>query len=265
MKRKYIIILILIALGLFFSIRYFSNNSIILEGRYLSATSGKHLIVTDGLSITGRQTPFEMTCDKEDVFNDLSSGDKIRIKMPEQVMNDTYPGYILISTCKKLEDGETKDIPATVLHELISMGWCEQEVAKTATLVTENHKVSLDLPNGWESKYSPDSLSLSIKPNGVSEGSIDIIYYPDGFPFDTVSEYQSESGSIYFDSYKITKYYIFDLDYNVDWDWLDLRSWEYIHFEEPYNQFVIYNNNADQWSEEQILELQSILITLRFE
>ena len=55
------------------------------------------------------------------------------------------------------------------------------------------------------------------------------------------------------------------LDYDISLDYIDLRCWDYIQFAEPYDKFVIYNNGAKSWTEEQILVFKTILITSKFE
>ena len=126
MKNKRIVIITILSLLLVFIsiyiIRY--KDTLRLEGRYLYSQNGTHLIVTNQLSHqTGRYVPFEMICDKNNVFNNLTSGDKIKITIPHQAIMDTYPGYIKIYSCRKLKDGELSDVPSRVLQDLKGLDW----------------------------------------------------------------------------------------------------------------------------------------------
>jgi len=268
MKKKNLILCILtvsmIVVLLIIPKLFNSNSNVYIEGRYLLADNGSHLIVTNYNSPNGSFSPIQMFSQDEKIFENVTSGDLIKIAT-NGVILESYPGQISAFSCIKLKDGERDDVPGDVLQTLIQLNWIKQETAQTAKFITDSINFDVDLPAKWEYKLLSDNQGLRIYPSDVIEGSVDILYYSDGFPLENISDYQAETGSIYFDSYKITRYHYFDLDYDSTHDWLDLRSWDYIHFSEPYQQFVIYNNGADGWTEEQNLTLQNILTTIKFE
>ena len=88
-----------------------------MTGIYLKSKSGNNLIIDEnnGPIVMGNETG------KEDIFDDLKSGDKIEITCGPN--RETYPGGTEIYSCKLIERGSLDDIPKDVLDKLQEMKW----------------------------------------------------------------------------------------------------------------------------------------------
>ena len=58
---------------------------------------------------------------KENIFDNLKSGDRIRITY-DSIM-ETYPGKTNIYSCKLIEKGSLDNIPKDTLDKLKEMNW----------------------------------------------------------------------------------------------------------------------------------------------
>jgi len=88
-----------------------------LEGQYLKAKDGAHFIISD-------QGPCRMKpTDDSIVFDDLTDGDRIKVKIT--VIEESYPLQAPIYGVEKLSDGEYSDIDAAVISQLSDLGWVQ--------------------------------------------------------------------------------------------------------------------------------------------
>lgn len=126
MKKKIIVILstILAILLLLFAICFVGfgiasfNGYSISEGRVLITDTGSYMIIMDN-------SPIEMSnqSKNEEIFKGLTSGDKILIV--HDGIEESYPGGTGVYFCKKLYDGEYKDLPEQVIVSLIELGYID--------------------------------------------------------------------------------------------------------------------------------------------
>lgn len=120
MKKRIKIVLLLslaivvIAIGIC-TVYLASTNQTIMVGRCLLATNGKYLIINEN------GNPIVMGNEREDLFDDLQSGDKIL--MVCGVTLTSYPGETAVTKCWLIGAGSITDIPNAALSELRSMGW----------------------------------------------------------------------------------------------------------------------------------------------
>lgn len=93
-----------------------SNISLMtIEGPCVVAENGSFLVVSD------RGEPIVMISEDKSVFNDLTTGDTVKIQC-EYVM-ETYPAQTYITDLEFVKNGEITDVPADVLENLEELGW----------------------------------------------------------------------------------------------------------------------------------------------
>ena len=126
MKRKILVILatiVAILLLLFaicfvvFGIASFKGYGV-MEGKVLVTNTG-YMIIDDDNS------PIEMSnqSENEEIFKGLTSGDKILIV--HDGIQERFPAGTGVYYCKKLYDGEYKDLPEQVIVSLIELGYID--------------------------------------------------------------------------------------------------------------------------------------------
>ncbi|MBQ3524522.1 MAG: hypothetical protein IJA43_08735 [Clostridia bacterium] len=126
MKRKILVILatiVAILLLLFaicfvvFGIASFKGYGV-MEGKVLVTNTG-YMIIDDDNS------PIEMSnqSENEEIFKGLTSGDKILIV--HDGIQESFPAGTGVYYCKKLADGEYKDLPEQVIVSLIELGYID--------------------------------------------------------------------------------------------------------------------------------------------
>ena len=81
-------------------------------GRVMRTSCGGCVLLLDG-------SPVELT--GKDSFGDLQTGDKILVL--RGLIRETYPGSTDAHFVLRLKKGSSKDIPASVIEDLDSMGW----------------------------------------------------------------------------------------------------------------------------------------------
>ena len=88
-----------------------------MTGIFLKSMNGNHLIIDENGS------PIEMGNEtgKENIFDDLQSGDKIEITY--DAIMERYPGQTHSYSCKLLEKGHIDDISTDTLNTLQEYGW----------------------------------------------------------------------------------------------------------------------------------------------
>lgn len=136
------IILLLFAICLVgFGIASFKGYGI-SEGRVLITDNGSYMIIMDSSPIV-----MSNQSKNENIFEGLTNGDEIMIV--HNGIQESYPGGTGVYYCKKLADGEYKDLPEQTLSSLGEMGWIS---TSTATQNTENFASTIlrsySTPNG---------------------------------------------------------------------------------------------------------------------
>ena len=154
------------------------NGYSISEGQFLITDKGSYMIIMDN-------SPIKMkNCSKnEELFDGLTNGDKILIV--HGLIEDTYPGGTGVYFCKKLSDGEYKDLPEEVLSNLADLGWINtpKSTGELVKVEKDNRMLSLIIPDGWEyatyetlehKELSDLAYTFFIEfwPEGRNEGSI---------------------------------------------------------------------------------------------
>ena len=88
-----------------------------MEGRYLQAENGAHLVIADD------GEPFMVSDQRKkgDLFEGLTSGDCIRIT--HDGIEECFPAQTGAYSCKLLEEGSPEDIPAETLAVLEELGY----------------------------------------------------------------------------------------------------------------------------------------------
>ena len=77
---------------------------------------------------TGRAVVSGSSClminssDDEDLFSDVRTGDLIKIKHANEIM-ESYPPQVNVYSCKIVSKGTADDVDKEVLDELASHGW----------------------------------------------------------------------------------------------------------------------------------------------
>lgn len=126
MKRKILVILatiVAILLLLFaicfvvFSIASYKGFSI-SEGQVLITDKGSYMIIIDNSPIV-----MSNQSKNEEIFEGLTNGDKILIV--HDGIEESYPGGTGVYFCKKLSNGEYKDLLENVIVSLIEMGYID--------------------------------------------------------------------------------------------------------------------------------------------
>ena len=91
-----------------------------MTGRCLIASTGQYLIISDDSEVVVMSNQSE----KETLFKDLQTGDKIKITCDNILL--TYPGQTNVYSCKILENGSLEDIPLETYNHLKEMGWISE-------------------------------------------------------------------------------------------------------------------------------------------
>ena len=258
MKKKIIVILstILAILLLLFAICFVGfgiasfNGYSISEGRVLITDTGSYMIIMDN-------SPIEMSnqSKNEEIFKGLTSCDKILIV--HDGIEESYPGGTGIYYCKKLNDGEYKDLPENVLSSLTDLGWINTPkiVGELVRVEKDNRMLSLIISEGWEyatheTATETDDLAytffIEFWPEGETQGSL-LFAYDENFGV-CGTELTSEevilgghTGSMgTYDNDSMFSFIVFDQDY------------------------VILNFGADNWWNEHGTEAMEILDTLEY-
>lgn len=88
-----------------------------MTGIYLKSNNEIHLIISEDNcpTVMGNKTG------KENIFDYLKSGDKIKITCGP--IAESYPAQTQIYSCKLIERGSVNDIPKDVLEKLQEMNW----------------------------------------------------------------------------------------------------------------------------------------------
>lgn len=130
MKRKILVILatiVAILLLLFaicfvvFGIASYKGFSI-SEGQVLITDKGSYMIIIDNSPIV-----MSNQSKNEEIFEGLTNGDKILIV--HDGIEESYPGGTGVYYCKKIYDGEYKDLLENVIVSLIEMGYIDNPPA----------------------------------------------------------------------------------------------------------------------------------------
>ena len=94
-------------------------------GNFRSTYTGRAVVTRDGIClIIMRGTPTVMTnsSDDEGLFSDVHTGDLIKIKHANEVL-ETYPPQVNVFSCKVVSSGTADDVDKKALDTLASMGW----------------------------------------------------------------------------------------------------------------------------------------------
>ena len=91
----------------------------ISKGTYLLSDHGASLIVIDNSPVS-----MHSQRDKDDLFEDLSDGDKVLIL--HDGIAESYPGKTGVYFVLKLSDGSMDDVPAEVISSLQELGWLSE-------------------------------------------------------------------------------------------------------------------------------------------
>ena len=115
--KKLLIYFSIIILSVLMVIIYSNNKKNTMIGIYLESTNENNIIISEDTS------PIVMynKTNKENIFDNLKSGDKIRITY-DSIM-ETYPARTQIYSCKLIEKGTLDNIPKDTLDKLQEMGW----------------------------------------------------------------------------------------------------------------------------------------------
>lgn len=113
------------------------------EGRVLIADNGSYMIIDEG----GGPIVMSNQSKNEEIFADLTNGDEILIV--NGLIEETYPARTDVHYCKKIADGEYKDLPEKTLLSLAEMGWINTPPATENTIEfsVTSHK-STSTPSG---------------------------------------------------------------------------------------------------------------------
>lgn len=126
MKRKILVILatIVAILLLLFAICFVVFGIASFKG--YGVMEGKVLVTnTSYMIIDNDNSPIEMSnqSENEEIFKGLTSGDKILIV--HDGIQESFPAGTGVYYCKKLADGEYKDLPEQVIVSLIELGYID--------------------------------------------------------------------------------------------------------------------------------------------
>lgn len=258
MKKKIVVALatiVAIVLFLFaiafvvFGIASYKGFSI-SEGQVLITDKGSYMIIIDN-------SPIEISnqSKNEKMFESLTNGDKILIV--HDGIQESYPGGTGVYFCKKLSDGEYKDLPENVLSSLTDLGWINTPkiVGELVRVEKDNRMLSLIIPEGWEyatheTATETDDLAytffIEFWPENQTQGSI-MFVYDENFGVCGTGLTSEEvilgghTGSMgTYDNNPVFSFIVFDQDY------------------------VILNFGADNWWNEHGTEAMEILDTLEY-
>ena len=136
------IILLFLAIGfVVFGIASYKGFSV-SKGRVLITDTGSYMIIMDNSPIV-----MSNRSKNEKIFEGLTNGDEIMIV--HDGIQESYPGGTGVYFCKKLADGEYKDLPEQVLLSLIEMGYVDTPpVTQTGHNFTSTALRSYNTPSG---------------------------------------------------------------------------------------------------------------------
>ncbi len=209
----------------------------ITEGRVLITAHGSYMLIDENNS------PIEISnrSDK-DIFQGLSSGDEILVL--HDGIEESYPARTGAYYCKKLNDGKTEDIPASVIESLAELGWLEKEVNGTRVeCIGENYKIALTIPENWE--YEKTNGTIEFRP-ADKDGQI-IFRFDDSFG---VCGTGLESKTVYLGEHAGS---MGTYDNSEKWSFIVLDM-----------NYVILNQSGDWWSDYEA-EVMDILSTIEYE
>lgn len=115
--KKLLIYFSIIFLSVIIVILYSNNKKNPMIGIYLKSTNENNIIISED---AGPILMYNKT-NKENIFDTLKSGDKIKITY-DSIM-ETYPGTTQIYSCKLIEKGNLDNIQKDTLEKLQEMGW----------------------------------------------------------------------------------------------------------------------------------------------
>lgn len=90
-------------------------DSMYIEGPCIVLEDGQYMIVKD------ENNPIVMSCADKSVFDNLTTGDIIKIEC--KVIMETYPAKTTILDLEFIKDGKPEDISQDLLTNLEGMGW----------------------------------------------------------------------------------------------------------------------------------------------
>lgn len=124
MKKKVLIPIIVVVVLLLLcagALLYMASHSLgFSTGRILIADNDSYMLILDNFPIV-LSNPRQ----KEGLFDDLSTGDKVRVL--HDWIRESYPGGTAAYAVSKLESGSMEDIPQSVIDTLSEMGWLNSE------------------------------------------------------------------------------------------------------------------------------------------
>ena len=115
--KKLLIYFSIIFLSVFIVILYSNNKKNTMIGIYLISTNKNNIIISEE---AGPIVMYNKT-NKENIFDTLKSGDKIKITY--DLIMETYPARTQIYNCKLIEKGNLDNIPKETLEKLKDLGW----------------------------------------------------------------------------------------------------------------------------------------------
>lgn len=115
--KKLLIYFSIIFLSVIIVILYSNNKKNPMIGIYLKSTNENNIIISED---AGPILMYNKT-NKENIFDTLKSGDKIKITY-DSIM-ETYPGTTNIYSCNLIEKGNLDNIPKETLEKLKNIGW----------------------------------------------------------------------------------------------------------------------------------------------
>ncbi|WP_066890965.1 DUF3221 domain-containing protein [Clostridium nigeriense] len=115
--KKLLIYFSIIFLSVIIVILYSNNKKNTMIGIYLKSTNKNNIIISEE---AGPIVMYNKT-NKENIFDTLKSGDKIKITY--DLIMETYPARTQIYNCKLIEKGNLDNIPKETLEKLKDLGW----------------------------------------------------------------------------------------------------------------------------------------------
>lgn len=93
-------------------------------GIFKPASTGRAVVSGSSCLIVLNGSPTVMinSSDDEDLFSDVRTGDLIKIKHANEIM-ESYPPQVNVYSCKIVSKGTADDVDKEVLDELASHGW----------------------------------------------------------------------------------------------------------------------------------------------
>lgn len=115
--KKLLIYFSIIFLSVIIVILYSNNKKNTMIGIYLKSTNENNIIISED---AGPIVMYNKT-NKENIFDTLKSGDKIKIAY--DLIMETSPARTQIYNCKLIEKGNLDNIPKETLEKLKDLGW----------------------------------------------------------------------------------------------------------------------------------------------